>query len=129
MWTYDELIATAYVFYRGKLNTLTIAKLLVELHIKDKKMNKLAGKFIVDSNCQVKFAEGIGIKDIIKFINPELFAHLVSNSNVSLRDYLYAILAIKDNDTKDMLLEKFFRLIEFNNIYLGETESKQKIKG
>ncbi len=128
MFTYDELVATAYVFYKGKLNTLTIAKLLRYLPIKDKKMNKLASKFIVDGDCNIKLGQGITIKDVVHYINSELFAYLVSKTKVSLGDYLYQILAIEDKEARDILLEKYTRLIDFSNINLREVDAKQKIK-
>ena len=128
MWTYDELTATAYVFYKGKLNTLTIAKLLMKLPIKDKKMNKLASKFTVDGACNINLAQGTILKDIVDFINPELFNYLISKSEVSLGEYLYQILAIEDKETRDILLEKYTRLIDFKSINLRENVEKQKIK-
>ena len=128
MWTYDELTATAYVFYKGKLNTLTIAKLLMNLPIKDKKMNKLASKFTVDETCNIKLAQGATLEDIVDFINPELFAYLVSKTDVSLGEYLYQILAIEDKETRNILLEKYTRLIDFRSINLRENVEKQKIE-
>ena len=115
MWTYDELVATAYVFYRGNLNTLTIARLLRELNIKDKKMNKLINKFSVDETCHSKLVEGA------------IFNYLISDSEVSLGEYLYDILAIEDTETKNMLLDKYTKLIDFNNINL-DSEVKKKVK-
>ena len=127
MWTYDELVATAYVFYRGNLNTLTIARLLRELNIKDKKMNKLINKFSVDETCHSKLVEGATLKDLVEFINPEIFSYLIANSEVSLGEYLYDILAVEDAETKNMLLDKYTKLIDFNNINL-DSEVKKKVK-
>ena len=128
MWTYDELVATAYVFYRGNLNTLTIARLLRELNIKDKKMNKLINKFSVDDTCHSKLVEGATLKDIVEFINPEIFNYLISNSEVSLGEYLYDILAIEDTETKNMLLDKYTKLIDFSNVNLRDEDVKKKVK-
>ena len=127
MWTYDELVATAYVFYRGNLNTLTIARLLRELNIKDKKMNKLINKFSVDETCHSKLVEGATLKDLVEFINPEIFNYLISNSEVSLGEFLYDILAIEDQETKDLLLNKYTELIDFSNVNL-DSEVKKKVK-
>lgn len=127
MWTYDELVATAYVFYRGNLNTLTIARLLRELNIKDKKMNKLINKFSVDETCHSKLVEGATLKDLVEFINPEIFSYLIANSDFSLGEFLYDILAIEDTETKNMLLDKYTKLIDFNNINL-DSEVKKKVK-
>ena len=127
MWTYDELVATAYVFYRGNLNTLTIARLLRELNIKDKKMNKLINKFSASGTGRINLVEEASLKDIVEFIDPEIFSYLISNSDVSLGEYLYDILAIEDIETKNMLLDKYTKLIDFSNINL-DSEVKKKVK-
>ena len=91
-------------------------------------MNKLINKFSVDDTCHSKLAEGATLKDIVEFINPEIFNYLISNSEVSLGEYLYDILAIEDTETKNMLLDKYTKLIDFSNVNLRDEDVKKKVK-
>ena len=84
MWTYDELVATAYVFYGRILTTQTIAKLLVTFNDKvvNHIMDKLANKVILDDNCQLKLVPDVNLEDLEDLVNPEILRSLINRANI-----------------------------------------------
>ena len=130
MWTYDELVATAYVFYGRILTTQTIAKLLVTFNDKvvNHIMDKLANKVILDDNCQLKLVPDFNLEDLEDLVNPEILRSLINRANIPYSNYLERILGIKDKELRDLLLEKFTYLIDFQSINLRQLDEQEHEK-
>ncbi len=130
MWTYDELVATAYVFYGRVLTTQTIAGLLVTFNGKvvNHVMDKLANKVILDDNCQLVLVPEFNLEDLQDLVNPEILRSLINRANIPYGDYLEKILGIEDKELRDILLEKFTYLIDFHSINLRQLDEKEHDK-
>ena len=130
MWTYDELVATAYVFYGRVLTTQTIAKLLVSFNDRVTRpvMDKLANKVTLDDSCKLQLVPEFGLEELKELVNPEILKSLINRANIPYRDYLMEILGIKDNELRDLLLEKFTCLIDFKTVNLRQLDEQEHEK-
>ncbi len=130
MWTYDELVATAYVFYGRVLTTQTIAKLLVSFNDKVTKpvMEKLANKVTLDDSCKIQLVPEFDLEELKDLVNPEILKSLINRANIPYRDYLMQILGINDSELRDLLLEKFTYLIDFKAINLRKLDEQEHEK-
>ena len=130
MWTYDELVATAYVFYGRVLTTQTIAGLLVTFNdkIENHVMNKLANIVVLDDCCHIKLIPDFKLEKLDELVNPEILKSLIIRANIPYEEYLERILGIKDKELKNLLLEKFTYLIDFRNINLRQLDEQEHAK-
>ena len=130
MWTYDELVATAYVFYGRVLTTKTIAGLLATFDDKivNHVMDKLVNKVTPDDSCYLMLAPEFNLEDLEDLVNPEILKSLINRANIPYGEYLEKILGIRDKELRDLLLEKFTCLIDFRNINLRQLDEQEHDK-
>ncbi len=136
MWTYDELVATAYVFYNRCLTTATLIRLYLENKdkISSPKMDKLINKFLPNGDCRIQLVENCSLNDITDFINLDILECLIKRNNISCSSYFITILGMPDKELRDLLLEKCIYLMDFTNVNLRELDEnkdsvKVKVKG